>query len=176
MGNWRDIVSSIIFYGGVTVACALLVHYGSSYGWYKVDEKFRDMEPKLKRGQHVWLDKRSRKPAQFRYEDLIMFRVPVWKRTRVSYDYEFARVVGKPGDVVELKGWVLYRAERQDGKLGPHQKIQEHYINKGHRPKDFNAFVVPRGTLFVLYDDRGHRPTLRDVLVPVRSVQGRVLD
>ena len=174
MGNWRDIVSSIIFYGGVGVGCVLLVQFGSSNGWYKVDEKFRDMEPKLKRGEYVWLDKRARKPEQFHYGDVIMYRVPIWKQSRSPYEYEFARVVGRPGDVVEMKGYRLYRCERRDGKVGPREKIQEHYVEERYRPKDFSPFVVPRGTLFVLYDDRSNRPSLRDLLVPIRSMKGRV--
>ena len=173
MGNWRDIVSSIIFYAGLAGGCALLVHYGSSYGWYKVDEKFRDMEPKLARGHYVWLDRRTRRPEQFHYGDLVMYRVPMWKRT--SYEHEFARVVGRPGDVVELKGYRLYRAERREGKLGPREKIGEPYLNPGHRPRDFSPFVVPRNCVFVMYDDRSRRGRLRNLIIPARSIRGRVM-
>ena len=174
MGNWRDIVSSIIFYAGVAGGCALLVHYGSSYGWHKVDEQFRDMEPRLSRGHYVWIDRRARRPEGFAIGDVVMYKRPVWKRAK--YHYEFARVIAKPGDVVEMKNYRLYRAERRDdGKLGPKDKVTERYIQASQRPKEFSSFVVPRNCLFVMYDDRRRRPPLRNLIVPTRCIFGRVL-
>lgn len=173
MGNWRDIISSIIFYAGIGIGCALLVHYGSSFGWHKVDEKFREMEPRLPRGHYVWVDKRQRRPSEFAYGDIVMYRRPVWKRT--SYAHEFARVIGKPGDVVEMKGYRLYRAERRDGKLLPKEPVAERYVEAHHRTPGFSLFVVPRNTLFVMFDKRNHREPLRNLLVPRRSIYGKVL-
>jgi len=174
MTNWRDILSSLIFYAGIGLGCALLVHYGSSYSWKKVDEKFRAMEPRLSRGHYVWVDKRARRPVQYEYSDLVMYRRPIWKRT--SYAYEFARVIGKPGDVVEMKTHKLYRAERRDDDLLPPEPITERYTQAHHRPPGFSPFVVPRNTLFVMFDKRNSREPLRNLLVPQRMIYGKVLD
>jgi len=171
--KWRDLVSSAIFYAGVAGACAMLVHFGSTYGVYKVDEQFRGMEPKLPRGHYVRINRRICRPEQLHYGDIIMYRRPMWKRER--YKHEFGRVVGKPGDVVELKGYRLWRAERQGEKLGPQEKISEPYLSPRDRPKAFSPFVVPRNCVLVLFDDRGRRERLRNLIVPARSIRGRVI-
>ncbi|MFW6108513.1 MAG: signal peptidase I [bacterium] len=171
--KWRDLVSSAIFYTGVGLGCFALVHFGSTYGLVKVDQEFRAMEPKLGRGHYVRINRRVDRPELLRYGDIIMYRKPMWKRAR--YDNEFARVVGKPGDVVELRDYRLWRSTRQDGKLGPHEKISEPYISGHHRPAGFSPFVVPRNCVFVLFDDRSRREPLRNLIVPARSIRGRVI-
>ena len=40
---------------------------------------------------------------------------------------------------------------------------------------DFSPFVVPRNTLFVMFDKRNHREELRNLLVPQRAIHGKVL-
>jgi len=69
----------------------------------------------------------------------------------------------------------LWRQERREGKLEAKHPVTENYIDPRDRPADFSAFVVPRNTVFVLYDSRSHREGLRDFLIPVRSIQGRVV-
>ncbi len=169
----RDILGSVVFYVGITLAMLLLVRLGTKYGIEKVPQEFTRMEPRLERGGNLFVNKWARRPEDLEYEDIIVFRRPPWKR--VSYAYEFGRVVGKPGDLVELSGSKLYRAERREGKLETKQPIMEPYLNPRDRPADFSAFIVPRNTLLVLFDDRNHREPLRDLLVPVRSIYGRVL-
>lgn len=171
--KWRDLVSSAIFYAGVAGVCLALVHFGSTYGLVKVDEQFRAMEPKLARGHYVRINRRVDRPELLHYGDMIMYRKPMWKRAR--YDSEFARVVGKPGDVVELRDYRLWRSERHDEKLGPHEKISEPYVSPRYRPKGFSPFVVPRNCVFVLFDDRGRREPLRNLIIPARSIRGRVI-
>jgi signal peptidase I len=169
----RDIISSAIFYLGLTGVVLLLVRLGTQYGWEKVAQDFTRMQPRIERGGHLFINKHLRQPDQLDYGDLIMYRRPPWKR--LSYQYEFARVLGKPGDVVQLSDRQLFRSERREGKLDPKHKVEETYLDRTHRPADFSAFVVPRNTLFVLFDDRHHREPLRDFLVPIRAICGRVV-
>lgn len=169
----RDILGSVVFYTGATLVMLLLVRLGTKYGVEKVAQEFTRMEPRLERGGNVFINKWARRPEDLDYEDIIMFRKPPWKRA--PYSYEFGRVVGKPGDLVELRGAKLYRAERREGKLETKQPITEPYLNPRDRPADFSPFIVPRNTVLVLFDDRNHREPLRDLLVPVRSIYGRVL-
>jgi signal peptidase I len=169
----RDIISSVIFYAGLVGVSLLLVRLGTQYGLEKVPQEFTRMQPRLERGGHLWVNKYVHHPEDLEYGDIIMYRRSLWKRA--SYSYEFARVLGKPGDVVRLTGTKLFRADRREGKLEPEHQVQESYLNPRDRPTDFSAFVVPRNTLFVLFDDRSHREPLRDFLVPVRAVQGRVV-
>ena len=169
----RDIISSAIFYAGLVGASLLLVRLGTQYGLEKVPQEFTRMQPRLERGGHLWVNKYAHEPEDLGYEDIIMYRRSLWKRA--SYRYEFARVLGKPGDVVRLTGSKLFRAERREGKLEPEHPVQETYLNPRDRPADFSAFVVPRNTVFVLFDDRNHRELLRDFLIPVRAIHGRVV-
>ncbi len=169
----RDIISSVVFYVMLIGFLLLLVRLGSQFGWEKVPQSFSRMEPRLGRGEHVFVNRWARRPEQLEYEDIIMYRRPLWKRG--SDQYEFARVAGKPGDVVEMINSVLWRAERREGKLEAKHPVTENYVDRRDRPADFSAFVVPRNTVFVLYDSRSHREPLRDFLVPVRSIHGRVV-
>jgi len=169
----RDILSSVVFYLGVTVVTVLLLRFGTQYGLEKVAQDFTRMEPRLERGGHLFVNKWARLPQDLEYEDIIMYRRPLWKRA--SYQYEFARVVGKPGDVVELIGSKLWRAERREGKLEPRQPVTEPFLNPRDRPADFSAVLVPRNTVLVMFDSRNHREPLRDLLIPVRAIRGRVI-
>ncbi|HUT34050.1 MAG TPA: signal peptidase I [Planctomycetota bacterium] len=169
----RDIISSAIFYTGLVGATLLLVHLGTKYGIEKVPQDFTRMQPRLERGGHLFVNKRARDPETLDYGDIIMYRRPLWKRA--SYEYEFARVVGKPGDVVELTGSKLYRSERREGKLEAKQPVSESYLNPRDRPGDFSPLIVPRNTVLVLFDSRDHREPLRDFLVPARAIHGRVV-
>jgi len=172
MVNVRDIVSSVLFYTGAILLGFLLLRVGSRYGFYSVHEDFRLMEPRLQRGSHVVVDKFRRTPEDLTYGDIIMYRRPAWKRA--AWSYEFARVVGKPGDVVELRRHRLYRAERREGALGPLEMIGEPYVDPRDMPKDFSAVLVPRNCVFVLHDNRRRREPLRDLIVPARAIRGRV--
>ena len=169
----RDIVSSVIFYAGMILLSLLLLRVGTRYSMEKVHEDFRGMEPRLQRGSHIFLNKTLRQPDQLSYDDIIMYKRPAWKRA--SYAYELARVLGKPGDLVEMRDRRLYRAERRDGKLGPLQLVNEPYVDPRDIPTDFSAFAVPRNTIFVMQDDRDRRESLRNLLVPVRSIAGRMI-
>jgi len=171
----RDIISSVIFYAGVTGVVLLLVRLGTQYGLEKVPQDFTRMQPRIERGGHLFVNKWARSPEDLEYGDIIMYRRPLWKRS--SVEYEFARVLGKPGDLVALTDKKLYRSGRRAGKLDSEkpQPVAESYLNQRDRPADFSPFIVPRNTVFVLFDDRHHRERLRDFLVPVRAIHGRVV-
>ena len=168
----RDIISSVIFYVGMVLIAFLLVQFGTRYSVQKVHQDFREMEPRVERGSHLVVDKGIRDPDELAYGDIITYRLPPWRRK--AYSYEFARVLGKPGDVVEMKNHRLYRAERREGQLAPKEKISEPYVDPRDLPADFSAFVVPRNTVFVMYDKRRRRGSLRDLLIPVRTIHGRM--
>ncbi|MBM4040762.1 MAG: signal peptidase I [Planctomycetes bacterium] len=169
----RDVISSVIFYTILVALTFGLLRVGTQYGCGKVPQEFTRMQPRLERGANLVVNKYACDPAGLEYGDIIMYRRPQWKRA--SYSYEFARLLGKPGDVVRLAGNKLYRQERREGKLEPEHQVDERYLDLRHRPVDFSALVVPRNTVFVLFDDRSHREPLRDFLVPVRAIHGRVV-
>jgi signal peptidase I len=171
--NVRDIISAVVFYGAALLILTILVRVGRTYGWAKVDEEFKLMEPALPRGHYKWIDKRAGTTESLHYNDLIMFETPPWKR--VAWDYEFGRVIGLPGDLVEMRYGQVRRVERTDSGLAEPEKLVEPYVPPYQRPEDFGQFIVPRNAVFILFDQRRRRPPLRDLIVPERVIYGRVI-
>ena len=168
----RDIVSMAVFYGGTILILSLIVHVGSSYGCSQVHDRFKEMKPRLHPGDYARVDKRARQADKLDYDDIIMYRCPPWKTA--PYRYEFARVVGKPGDVVRCEDGKLCRTRRVAGKLGEEEQVPAPRQERPRRPRAFGEFMVPRNTVFVLYDRRTSDEKLRNFLVPVRAIHGKV--
>jgi len=174
MVNVRDVISSIIFYGLIIVILTVIVRVGRTYGWAKVDEEFKEMEPGIGRGEYMWINKRACKVEDIRHNDMIVYRRPPWKR--VNWTTEVARVIGLPGDLVRLRFTQIFRAERQkDGQLAEEAPVTEYYVAPYQRPQDFGQFMVPRNTVFVMFDQRRGRQELRNLIVPERSILGKVI-
>ena len=174
MVNVRDVISSIIFYGALIVALMILVRIGRTYGWAKVDEQFREMEIALPRGHYVWINKRARTPDRIQHNDFIVYTRPPWKR--IHWDKEFGRVIGLPGDLVRMRRGKIYRSERgRDGALSEEEMLTEHYTLPYQLPQDFSEFIVPRNCVFVMFDQRRGRQQLRNLIVPARAIQGKVI-
>jgi len=76
----RDILGSVVFYVILIGVLLIIVRLGSQYGWEKVPQSFTRMEPRLGRGDHVFVNKWACRPEQLEYEDIIMYRRPLWKR------------------------------------------------------------------------------------------------
>ncbi|WP_195576648.1 signal peptidase I [Paenibacillus sp. 1001270B_150601_E10] len=75
------------------------------------------------------------------YGDLVVFHPPVERDEKEKY---VKRVVGLPGDIIEVKDQSLYRN---------HQKIDEPYLNEV-MTYTYGPVEVPEGHYFVLGDNR----------------------
>ena len=74
--------------------------------------------------------------------DIIIFKYPVDEsQTFVK------RVIGVPGDTVEIKGGVTY----VNGEV-----LDEPYLNETPYELDFGPYVVPEDSYFVMGDNRNH--------------------
>ena len=104
------------------------------------------MAPLLQRGDFIMADTWHFRNAEPQYGDLIVFRVP--SAPSVKY---LKRVVGLPGDMIEIRGDVLTRNGLE---------IEEPYIQLTDRGPagsvDFGPEEVPEDSYFVLGDNR-HR-------------------
>jgi signal peptidase I len=123
------------------------------------------MQPTLHDGDHLLINK-----FQFLLEkptvgDVITFRDP-----SDPDRYLVKRVIGKPGDIIEIRDGLLYR----NGK-----RVQEPYIDSMIEDGDFGPVKVKQETVFVMGDNR-HRYASRDSrysgvgMVPYALIDGKV--
>jgi signal peptidase I len=120
------------------------------------------MEPTLRRGDHVLVDKLAYRLRSPRRGELAVFRAPDTGAVSLK------RVVAVAGDRVAIEDGVLVVGGRPP---------REPYVD--HRRIDsvyFGPVVVPPSGVFVLGDNRGDSHDSRDFgAVPARALIGRVL-
>jgi signal peptidase I len=123
------------------------------------------MQPTLQNGDRLLVNKFMLLLRSPSVGDVITFRDPS-DQTR----FLVKRVIGVPGDVIEIRGGSLYR----NGV-----RVVEKYIDSVIEDGDFGPIRVQPGTVFVLGDNR-HRFASRDSrydsvgLVPISLIDGKV--
>ncbi len=81
--------------------------------------------------------------------------------------YFVKRVVGKPGDVLEINGGELYRSG---------EKLDEPYIKETMNAYSQGKWEIPAGHVFVMGDNRNHSDDSRSIgAVPLNHVLGKKL-
>ena len=95
--------------------------------------------------------------------DIIVFKYP--RDTKVDY---IKRVVGVPGDVLEMRNEKFYR----NGQLV--QEDYAHYTTPFSRYVNFGPYTVPADSYFVMGDNRDNSADSRDWgIVPVGYIHGK---
>lgn len=123
------------------------------------------MQPTLQDGDRLLINKWRFLLHAPRRGEVITFRDP-----NDPDRYLVKRVVGVPGDSIEIRDGILYR----NGTV-----VDEPYIDTKIEDGDFGPISVRQGTVFVMGDNR-HRFASRDSryeslgLVPVHLVDGKV--
>lgn len=103
------------------------------------------MEPTLQVGEHCVLDKVTLRRRAPRRGDIVIFRCPVADHLQMG-----KRVIGLPGDTVEIRAKLVYVNGR---------RLHEPYVTH-KRPNerldgdDLGPLTVPQGSIFVLGDNR----------------------
>ncbi len=146
----RSVLKSLVLF----VLLALFLR-ASAFAAYKIPSS--SMEDTLKIGDHIFANKLS-----------YGFRLPFMEYTVLDYDFPergeviiftlsenpsidiIKRVIGLPGDQIELKGRTLFI----NGE--PYEKDREYTIWKEGGVKDFGPVVVPEDHVFLLGDNRDH--------------------
>ncbi len=119
----------------------------------------QSMEPNLHENQRVIVDLISLRFREPRREEIIILDLP--ERNAVPL---IKRVVGLPGDTVEIKDGAVYL----NG-----EELIEPYLNQDTRG-DMPARIVPEGNVFVLGDNRARSNDSRYFgMVPFENIQGR---
>jgi len=121
------------------------------------------MEPSLHDGQRLLVDKVTYRFREPRRGEVVVFGYPKDPRRKF-----IKRIVGLPGDVVEIRNRQL---------VINNEPIAEDYI-RGPMYQPFGPYTVPEGTVWVLGDNRNNSEDSRfaDVgPVPMERVVGRAL-
>ncbi|CAB3392618.1 MAG: signal peptidase I [Kyrpidia sp.] len=155
--SWRE-----LWEWAVAIAVALLLAYLIRlfvFEIFVVDGE--SMEPTLHNEERLIVDKLVYDFHPPQYGDVVIFRYP----GDPSQDF-VKRVIGLPGDRIEIRDGVVYR----NG-----QPLSEPYIAAPPRAP-YGPVVVPPGHLFVMGDNRNHSKDSRDPtvgMVPDANVIGR---
>ena len=106
------------------------------------------MEPTYHHGNIILVDKVFYKqPA---YNDIVVVKYPV----SINEQQIIKRIVGLPGDRIEMKDNQLYRND---------ELLKEDYINEPMvNNKDF-SYDIPEGKIFVMGDNRNHSVDSREM-------------
>jgi signal peptidase I len=101
--------------------------------------------------------------------DVIVFIYPNDK----SKDY-IKRIIGLPGDKIEVKGQKVYINDEVYKDEHAHFSITENLQSFSQREQRFSRCIVPEGNLFVMGDNRDHSSDSRYWgFVPEASVKGK---
>ncbi len=131
---------------------------------YKIPS--RSMQPTIEAGDYLFCNQlyyRDHNPAR---EDLVIFKYP--KNEKVEY---IKRIVGIPGDMVELKQNTLY----VNGK-----KVSEPYALYNHAENseaaDYGPYFVSDDEYFVMGDNRNNSSDSRDFgTIRRQSIRGKAV-
>lgn len=141
---------------------AILFIYGLARMFRLVLTSGISMEPTIKSGQVVLLDRTAYWRRNPRIGELVIFK-PGKKGLAKHF---LKRVVGREGDKVKLRFGVLYL----NGK-----RVKEPYLAADFANGRFMEWTVPSGHIFVLGDNRNHSLDSRKLgPIPLKNVVGVV--
>lgn len=153
---WRDWIFPLI----VAVVLTLTIRTFVAEARYINSES---MVPTLNVNDRVFVDKIFYRLQGIERQDVIIFMPPPQAHTRDDY---IKRVLGLPGDEVEIRDGLLY----VNGEA-----VEELYLAEPMEG-NYGPVVVPEGHLFVLGDNRNNSSDSRAWgFVPLANVKGKAI-
>lgn len=155
--NWKQFLFDL----AETLALAVILYFGINALSARVRVDGFSMIPTLQDGEYVLVSKVTYKLGEPQHGDIIVFEHP----SQQMQEDLIKRIVGLPGDVVEVTGLTVY----VNG-----QPLVEPYINAA--PTYSGKWEVPDGYLFVLGDNRNESSDSHAWgLLPMENVVGKAL-
>jgi len=143
-----------------TILLALILFLGINAVSARVRVENVSMEPTLRQGEFLLVNRVAYKLGTPKIGDIIIFHAPGVE----DLDY-IKRLIGRPGDTVRVEGGVVY----VNG-----QALYETYIAEA--PKYSGTWEVPQGQFFVLGDNRNNSSDSHLWgFIPEDSVVGKAL-
>lgn len=114
-----------------------------------------EMAPTISADKSVWIDPKARRTEDLQKDDVVAYTYDIGAKGAVRK--VTARVVGLPGDRVKIvKGDVLVNNSKVSGTS-----------DKKAATEDYAEIIVPRGTVFVLCDNRKEKTLDSRTLGPI---------
>ena len=123
--------------------------------------KGRSMEPTLHTNEWLWTDKLGYEIGSIKRGDIVVLK---YHETRDKY---VKRVIGLPGDTIEVKNHSVYVNSA---------RLDEPYIKEAPY-SDFKQLTVPEHSYFVMGDNRNASDDSRGSVgpVPIEKIEGRAI-
>lgn len=126
------------------------------------------MYPTIEQYDYLMINKVAYKIGKPEFGDIIVFKSELLRENGEKKQL-IKRVIGVPGDTLEIKDDITYR----NGKA-----LEEPYVNGGATPGFLEPTTIKEGELFVMGDNRPNSiDSRRDEIgmVPIDSVYGKVM-
>jgi signal peptidase I len=151
---------------GAILVLALLLGLLIRFGVYETAIVTSDsMRPTLARNDRLLIDHRNSLHGKWQRGDMVIFEPPSsWSDESDTY---IKRIVGLPGETVEIRGGQVWINGRQ---------LQENYINGAPEPEHLQPFQLPPGQYWVMGDNRNNSfDSRRAGPLPDASILGRAV-
>lgn len=137
------------------VAAVIIVFLLNQFVFHLSKVEGHSMDPTLADGEWLFINKLIYMMREPGAGDIIILENPLGGREK----YLVKRIIGEPGDTIEIVGGVLYRNGEQ---------VVEPYTDTIIEDGDWGPGVVPDGSYFVMGDNR-HRGESNDSRNPLIS-------
>jgi signal peptidase I len=165
----RSAMRSAIEWGAVIVGALVVALVVKTFLFQAFYIPSASMEPTLKKGDRVLVNKLSYDLHDIHRGDIVVFELPKDKIGPDGIKDLIKRAIGLPGDVIETRDGIVYiNGEKLDEPWLPKGVT----TNKPPIPKQ----TVPDGTIFVLGDNRDNSADSRYATrgpIPIDTVVGR---